>query len=64
MNRKTRTFVASAGLLAAAFSGMLAGCHNQSNGSDAGSMTSSDPDKHACKGQNACKGSRRLQEFR
>jgi hypothetical protein len=56
MNNTLRTVTASATMFAAAaFSGMLAGCHGQSN--DAGTqMNSTDADKHACKGQNSCKG--------
>ena len=51
-----RTVTASATIFAAAaFSGLLAGCHGQSG--DAGTqMNSNDADKHGCKGQNSCKG--------
>jgi hypothetical protein len=42
--------------MAAAFSGMLAGCKSGSSANGGTSAVSSDPDKHGCKGQNACKG--------
>ena len=56
MNSTLRTAAASASIFAAAaFSGLLAGCHGQS--SDTGTqLNSTDADKHGCKGQNSCKG--------
>lgn len=55
MNRTTKKLTISAALVAAAFSGIMAGC--KSNGASAGTQANStDPDKHACKGLNACKG--------
>ncbi len=55
MNRMTRNLTATAGLFAAAMTGMLAGCQNHS-GTDSGTAVTADaPDKHGCKGQNQCK---------
>jgi hypothetical protein len=49
-------FGVSAGLLAAAFSGLMNGCQSSSGSGNGTQMSANDPDKHACKGQNSCKG--------
>ncbi len=56
MNRTTQKIAASTGLIAAAFSGLMAGCNSSSKPADTGTMVTTDATKHACKGQNACKG--------
>jgi len=56
MNRLTRNLTASAGLFAAAMTGMLAGCQSHSATDSGTAVNANAPDKHACKGQNSCKG--------
>ncbi|MDP9174414.1 MAG: hypothetical protein M3O30_11190 [Planctomycetota bacterium] len=57
MNRTSKLLTTSAGLFAAAMTGLMSGCQHSSSSDAAGtSVQSMDMDKHACKGQNACKG--------
>jgi hypothetical protein len=57
MNRKTvGYFSLSAGLAAAAFSGLMNGCQSSSPAGDKGSQMSMDATMHSCSGKNSCKG--------
>jgi hypothetical protein len=49
-------FGVSAGLVAAAFSGLMNGCSSSTPAADNGSAVSMDATKHSCAGKNSCKG--------
>jgi hypothetical protein len=57
MNRTSQKIAISTSLLAAAaFSGLISGCKSSGSTDSGTQMNSADASKHACKGQNSCKG--------